>query len=278
MDSLRWFFLKFLGTGAIAYCLICFVVLLGQNRLIFFPHSDLQKTPQDLGLNYQEIWLAVKHQDKINGWWIPSVKNTSDTILYLHGNGSNIGDNLERAEIFHRLGLNVFLIDYRGYGLSKGKFPTEKTVYDDAQTAYDYLKDKGIKPEDIFIYGQSLGGAIAINLAVNNPQIAGLIIESSFTSMRDMVAHQKIYNFLPVNLILTQRFDSLEKLPRLKTPILFIHGMEDRIVPARMSEILYRHANYPKQILLIPHADHNDVTFVGGQQYIDTIQDFYSQL
>ena len=263
---------------------ICIIVLLGQNRLIFFPYPAIQKTPKELGLNYQEIWLPIKYREKINGWWIPSPNATSDTLLYLHGNGSNIGDNVDMAKLFHKLGLNVFLIEYRGYGLSKGKFPTEKQVYEDAQTAYDYLIIKGIKPENVFVYGHSLGGAIAINLAVNNPKIAGLIIQSSFTSMRDMVTHQKIYNFLPINLILTQRFDSINKLPKLKMPILFIHGMEDSIVPAKMSQILYdrltasprsERESVPKQILLIPNADHNDVAFVGGQKYIDTIYNFY---
>ncbi len=156
---------------------------------------------------------------------------------HLHGNGLNIGANIAHASRFHQLGFSVLLIDYRGYGRSEGAFPNEKKVYQDAATAWNYLVQKlQIPPRHIFIYGHSLGGAIAIDLAVKHPNAAGLIVESSFTSIREVVAYRNLFWMFPVNLILTQRFESIKKLPQLRMPILFIHGTADSTVPFFMSQ------------------------------------------
>lgn len=280
MNLLFKLLLTVAGVGAIAYLSICTALLLWQNRLIFLPSPVIKNTPDDLDLAYEDVWLPVLDKagkgERLHGWWIPAASSTSDILLYLHGNGANIGANLGQAQLFHQLGFSVLLIDYRGYGRSEGKFPSEAQVYQDAQAAWDYLvQEGGIKPQDIFLYGQSLGGAIAIDLAVRNSETAGLIVECSFTSMRDMVDHQGVYGFFPADLVLHQRFDSLSKIKLLKMPLLLIHGTDDRTVPAKMSQVLFDAAIVPKKLLLVPFADHHDVASVSGERYFQTVSDFY---
>ena len=197
-------------------------------------------------------------------------------VLYLHGNGSNVGANVEHANRFHGLGLSVFLIDYRGYGNSQGDFPSESRVYEDAQQAWDYLvKQRGINPNQIYIYGHSLGGAIAIDLAVRHPEAAGLIVEGSFTSVRAMVDFQKpLFNVFPIDFLLGQRFDSLSKVDRLQMPVLFIHGTADSVVPAEMSKKLFDAAPEPKQLYMVPNGGHNNAAQIGGAEYLLTVRQF----
>ncbi len=200
-------------------------------------------------------------------------------VLYLHGNGLNVGANVEHANRFHRLGLSVFLIDYRGYGKSQGEFPTESQVYEDAQLAWDYLvKQRGINPKQIYIYGHSLGGAIAIDLAVRHAEAAGLIVEGSFTSARAMVDFQSgVYWMFPIDLLLTQRFDSIAKVDRLQMPVLFIHGTADTIVPVEMSKKLFVVAPEPKQLYIVPDAGHNNLAEFAGGEYLQRISQFVKQ-
>jgi pimeloyl-ACP methyl ester carboxylesterase len=196
--------------------------------------------------------------------------------LYLHGNGSNVGANVEHAHRFHRLGLSVFTIDYRGYGKSQGDFPSESQVYEDAQLAWDYLvQQRGVNPNQIYIYGHSLGGAIAIDLAVRHPEAAGLIVEGSFTSTRAMVDFQKgLFWLFPIDWLLTQRFDSLSKVDRLQMPVLFIHGTADNVVPVEMSKKLFDAAPDPKQLYIVPDGGHNNVAQIGGAEYLQIVSQF----
>ncbi|MBE9134558.1 alpha/beta hydrolase, partial [Tychonema sp. LEGE 07196] len=198
-------------------------------------------------------------------------------VLYLHGNGSNVGANLEHANRFHRLGVSVFAIDYRGYGKSQGDFPSESGVYEDAEFAWDYLvKQRGIHPNQIYIYGHSLGGAIAIDLAVRHPEAAGLIVEGSFTSVREMVDfRQRLFWMFPIDFLLTQRFDSLSKVDRLQMPVLFIHGTADTVVPAQMSKKLFDAAPEPKQLYMVPDGGHNNVAEIGGAEYLQRLSQFW---
>ncbi|MEG5171910.1 alpha/beta fold hydrolase [Microcoleus sp. B3-D7] len=197
-------------------------------------------------------------------------------VLYLHGNASNVGANVEHAYRFHRLGLSVFVMDYRGYGKSQGDFPSESQVYEDAQLAWDYLvKQRGINPNQIYLYGHSLGGAIAIDLAVRHPEAAGLIVEGSFTSTRAMVNFQKgLFWMFPIDFLLTQRFDSLSKVDRLQMPVLFIHGTADNVVPVEMSKKLFDAAPEPKQLYIVPEGGHTNVAQIGGAEYLQILSQF----
>lgn len=271
------------GIVAIAYLLVCISLLLWQNRLIFVPYPIIQTTPANVGLSYQEVWIPVSTKtgkvEHLYGWWIPAASPETGVLLYLHGNGENIGGNVEHSQRFHQLGFSVLLIDYRGYGKSEGNFPTEGRVYQDAEAAWDYLvQQRGIAPQEIFVYGHSLGGAIAIDLATRHPEIPGLIVESSFTSMGDMVDHQGVYGLLPKNILLTQRFDSISKIKSLKMPLLLIHGTADLTVPATMSQLLFDAATAPKKLWFVPDANHVNVAAITGFHYLQTIQEFVGQV
>ncbi len=261
---------------ALAYASACLYLFFWQNHFIFFPSSIIEITPATFA-SFEDVWLPVLNSpgqvERIHGWWIPG--KGQRTLLYLHGNGINIGANVAHAIRLHKLGFSVLLIDYRGYGRSEGKFPTEKSVYRDAETAWNYLiKERQISPKDIFIYGHSLGGAIAIDLAVQHPDAAALIVQSSFTSMGQMVNERPTFRIFPTNLILRQRFDSIRKVRLLKMPVLFIHGMDDSVVPYRMSQMLFAAAPEPKQLFLVPKADHNNVADIAGVKYLQTVQKF----
>ena len=275
--------LGIVGIGSIVYLLLGAALSLWQNRLIFFPSPALKSTPRDFNLVYEEVLIPVltweKKLERLHGWWIPAVSPKADVLLYLHGNGGNISANLGHARRFHQLGFSVLLIDYRGFGRSYGKFPTEAEVYRDAQAAWDYLVgERNINSRDIFIYGHALGGAIAIDLAVRRPQAAGLIVENTFTSMGEQIAHQGIFKVFPTRLLVTQRFDSLSKLKLLQVPLLLIHGKDDRTVPAKMSQILFEAAQVSKQLLLISYAGHNNVAAVSEAQYIHAVSEFYQTI
>lgn len=274
---------------AIAYSGACIFLFATQSKFIFFPTRAIETTPKDFQLKYQDVVLPISTKtgaaESVHGWWIPTSKISQNNtelekvVLYLHGNGLNVGANVEHANRFHRLGLSVFLIDYRGYGKSQGEFPTESQVYEDAQLAWDYLvKQRGINPKQIYIYGHSLGGAIAIDLAVRHPEAAGLIVEGSFTSARAMVDFQSgVYRMFPIDLLLTQRFDSIAKVDRLQMPVLFIHGTADTIVPVEMSKKLFVVAPEPKQLYIVPDAGHNNLAEFAGGEYLQRISQFVKQ-
>ena len=214
-------------------------------------------------------------REKIHGWWLPSSEQSAPVLLYFHGNGSNNGDVVDVAAIFHDLGLSVLLIDYRGYGKSSPTFPNEKKVCQDAVAAWKYLtSDRQIKPQNIFVYGHSLGGAIAIDLAVKHPEMAGLITEGTFTSIRDMASQDKFLQLFPLDLILTQHFDSITKIQSLQVPLLILHGEEDEVIPVSMGEQLFAIAPEPKQLVIIPQGKHNNLHRVRTKQYFWSLKHF----
>jgi uncharacterized protein len=266
----------------LVYLLACIALFFWQNRLIFFPSNIIKATPKDYGLEYEEVWLPFSsnnstrkiEQQGLCCWWIPN-QTTSRVLLYFHGNSANIGNNLTQAYPYYELGFSILLVDYRSYGKSEGNFPTEKRVYEDAQKAWYYLtKEKGISAKNIIVFGHSLGGAIAIELATRHPEISGLIIEGSFTSLIAMANYRKYYKIFPLKLLLHQRFNSLEKVKTLTMPILFIHGTGDEVIPFPMSKQLFQATNSPKQLLLIPEGTHNDIVEIAKETYLKEVEIF----
>ena len=271
------------GLVVLTYLGLCAAIWKWQNTLIFLPGTATTVTPAARGLDAEEVWLTVggDEQERLHGWWLPAAQPAQGTLLLLHGNRGNLEAILGQAEIFHQLHFNVFLFSYRGYGHSQGRnFPHEQQVYEDAATALEYLTTtRGLDPAEIVVFGHSLGGAIAIDLATRHPDLAALIVQSSFTNMAAMVAHDGLYSqFFPVNLLLHQRFDSLAKLPQLNLPLLFIHGSQDNRIPDQMSRELYAAAQGLKRFYLVPGADHNNVATVGGAGYQTAIAEFWQQV
>ncbi|MEG4856694.1 alpha/beta fold hydrolase [Microcoleus sp. K1-B6] len=266
---------------AIAYIASCILLFFLQTRLIFQPTPTIAKTPDAFNIPYQEVWLPIKGRspkiEKLHGWWLPAANRQSlGTLLYLHGRGLNIGANINQSYRFRQLGFSVLLIDYRGYGRSQGSFPKESQVYEDAEIAYNYLvKQRQLSPREIFLYGHSMGGAVAVELAIAHPEAAGLIVQSSFTSMLDMVERYSMMRLFPLRLLLTQKFDSLAKVKLLRIPVLFAHGTADPLIPSGMSKKLYAASPEPKQILLVPNAKHNNGDlFFNMSEYRQTMVDF----
>jgi len=252
-----------------------------QNDYIFEPETALQTTPARFGLKAEELSIPTGSGDESGemfSWWITSASIDAPTVLYFHGNDKNIGHarDLEYVRRMHAQGDNVLMVDYRGYGRSSGGKPTEAQVYEDAESAWDYLvTQRGIAPKRIFIYGHSLGGAIAIDLAAHHADAAGVIVESTFTSMA-AVANSISYE-LPTGVLIHERFDSLDKVPTLKIPLLIIHGTWDKTVPARMGQELFDAAPQPKTIELIEGGTHENSCIVGPIECERIFNSFVSQ-
>jgi fermentation-respiration switch protein FrsA (DUF1100 family) len=259
------------------YLSCCLLLRFGQGRLIFHPSARLKATPAQQGLTYEEVHIPVS-TGSLHGWWIPAAVPDAPVILYLHGNGSNVGDLVNQADRLHQLGFSVLLFDYRGYGHSSPPFPNEAIVYEDGEAVWQYLtQTRQVVPQRIVLVGESLGGAVAIELARLHPELAGIIVQSSFTSMRGLAEHTQLSRLFPVDWLLTQRFDSLSKVRSLQVPSLFIHGTADKTIPPHMSQALYAAAPQPKHLLLVPEATHNNVSCLGGAQYLQAIRAFVEQ-
>lgn len=248
--------LRLLAVGAIGYAIAFGYIWLYQSHFLYGPTHVLQTTPASHKLDFEEVWIPVnadtKRPQQLHSWWIPQPKNHLGTLIFFHGAGLNIGYNVSQANWFRWLGLDVLLVEYRGYGLSEGDFPTEASLYEDAEAALAYLTtEREIPTGEIMLYGHSLGGAIAINLAIHHPELAGLIVHNSFTSMVEMASFSNIARWFPVQLMLNQRFESLEKVRQLKMPKLFIHAIGDPKIPVYMGKRLYAEAPEPKELILM---------------------------
>jgi len=250
-----------------------------QAHYIFRPERVIRSTPAEYQLPFEDVYIKVDdssgNSQHIHAWWISSEHPGDRCLLYLHGSALNIGANISHARRFQRMGFSVLLISYRGYGKSDGSFPSEASVYSDARAAWRYLTEqKNIDPASIFIYGHSLGGAVAIELATNHPKAGGLIIESTFTSIADMAREIPKYRLFPLELIVHQRFDSINKVSRLQVPVLYLHGTNDRFVPPKMSQKLYNETASAKQLKFIEGGGHNNSAAVGGEKYLQVVREF----
>jgi pimeloyl-ACP methyl ester carboxylesterase len=250
-----------------------------QAHFIFRPKRIITSTPADYNLPFQDIYIHVDDGndeiERIHAWWLPAESPGDRYLLYLHGSALNIGANITHARRFHQMGFSVLLVSYRGYGKSDGTFPSEAQVYSDARAAWSFMAEqKGIDPETIFIYGHSLGGAVAIQLAVDHPDAGGLIVEAAFTSIADMALQIPKYRIFPIELIVNQRFDSIDKVGQLQVPVLYIHGTDDKLVPYDMSRDLYKRTASAKQLKFIPGGGHNNSAAVGGDEYLQAVENF----
>ena len=269
MDLLRRMLVSLLTICVSVWVLLGALLYFAQPGYVYYPSRELLYTPRDLGLEYQDLELRTQDGVLIHGWLVPHAQ-ARVTLLFLHGNGGNIGDRLDFIRIFHEMGLAVLMLDYRGYGRSEGR-PSEEGTYQDALAAWTTLTvDRGIDPRHIVIYGQSLGGGIATWLA-ERVSAGALILDSSFTSVTDMARHY--YPYLPVSLLTRIRYPSIERVPRIHSPILFIHSKTDEIVPYELGARLFAAANEPKSFLEI-RGGHNDGFYVSMDTYAKGIAEF----
>ena len=245
-----------------------------QGELIFRPTKDTWWGYQRAGLAYEERWIPVgANGDRLHAFWAPSDEAGAPVLLYLHGARWNLTGSVTRIERWRNLGFHVLAIDYRGFGKSTEASPSEQLAYEDAEAAWDYLaRAEPARPR--YIVGHSLGGAVAAELAVRRPDASGLVLEATFTSIRDMVEHTA-WRFVPVGLILTQEFDTLSKVPRLRLPTLIVHGTSDRVVPYEMGERLYAAAAGPKRFIRVEGGSHHNLSSVAADQYRAAMREIF---
>lgn len=241
---------------------------------VYFPTRELESTPKDAGLEFEEVRFITEDARLLFGWWIPHPQ-ARGTILHCHGNAGNIGDRVWLAADLHRLGVNVFLFDYRGYGQSRG-LPTEKGTYADARAAFEVVRamhnDSDAPP--VVVHGQSLGGAVAIQVALDKP-VRGLVVESSFTSVTDMAKH--LYPGLPLHWVVRYRYNSLEKVARVQVPKLFAHSPADDLVPFDMGRRLFEAASEPKEFVELV-GGHNEAGWATAPHYWKTLERFIARV
>ncbi len=241
---------------------------------IFFPERGITATPAGLGLEFEDVFFSASDGVTLHGWYVPADGDL--TLLWFHGNAGNIAGRLEHLAMAHRLlGVNVFIFDYRGYGLSEGSV-SEAGTYLDAAAAVDYLVDQRSidTGRQLVLYGHSLGGSVAVEMAGRYPT-RGLIVESTFTSIRGMA--KILYPYLPSGVVtsfLRTRYDSLSKIPGARAPVMVVHGDSDETVPMAEGKRLYEAATHPKRFHTVVGAGHNDVYAVGGERYFEAIRRF----
>jgi hypothetical protein len=251
--------------------IVAALMLLFERRLIYFPLREHDATPRGLGLAHEELALVAEDGVRLHGWFLP-VAGSRLTLLVCHGNAGNVSHRLDRALLAQaRLGADVLLFDYRGYGRSEGS-PDEEGTYRDARAAWRWLVARGQRPGRIVIFGESLGAAVALQLALDTEGARALVLESPFASIPAMA--RAVYPFLPVWPLVRTRYDNLGKVRRLRAPVLVVHGERDDIVPFAQGRRVFDAAPEPKRFYAIPGAAHNDTYVVGGEAYWRVLREF----
>lgn len=267
--------LKFISIAAVCYVVFVTIVYFMQGRMLYLanvPGRTLSMTPADIGLDYRDITLETTDGVMIHGWLIEG--QSSRVLLFFHGNAGNISHRLDSIRQFHNLGFSVFLIDYRGYGQSGGR-TTESGLYRDADAAWRYLvEDRGFVPNDIVVFGRSLGASVASRLATK-VQPRALIVESSFTSVPDIAA--ELYPWLPVRWLTRLSHATRDYVADVSCPVLVVHSRDDEIIPFHHGEAIYSAANEPRTLLPI-RGTHNDAFLRDERAYIVGLQTFLREI
>ncbi len=242
--------------------------------LAFFPTREITNTPDDLGMHFEEVYFPAADGTQLHGWFIPG--RGDDTLVWFHGNAANISNRVYNIMLLYQhVGANVFIFDYRGYGRSDGK-PSEKGLYSDGEGVLEYLRSRDdIDHDRLVLFGRSLGGCIVAELAMAH-RVKAVILESSFTSVDAMARYNRpaIAFFIPSRLLIKSRFDSIKKMPLIRSPVMVVHGDKDVTVPIHMGRELFNAANEPKRFYEIKGATHDDTHIVGGEAYFKALRDF----
>jgi fermentation-respiration switch protein FrsA (DUF1100 family) len=253
-------------------CLAAFVLWLKlvEKKMIYFPTHVVDWTPAEAKLTFEDLRLRCADGVTIHGWFIPATGKQVGTVLFFHGNAGNISHRSDKILILHKLGLDVCMVDYHGYGQSEGK-PGEKETYLDADASYDWLtRQRGIAPKQILVWGESLGGGVATYLAASK-EIGGLVLESTYTSLPDV--GRSIYPFLPTKLLMSTRYDSLGRITKIHAPILIFHSPQDEVIRYRLGERLFDAANEPKTFVQLS-GDHNGGFLASEPIFSEAIRTF----
>ncbi len=273
------------GILGIGYLGICAWLYFRQSSLVFFPYKTIEATPASFAMPYEDVRIKSANGTKLHGWLV-FADSSVGTILFCHGNGGNISHRLDLVSVWRSLGYDVLIFDYQGYGESEGS-PTEAGTYADVKACWNYLTNtRDINPNRIVVLGRSLGGAVASHLVSDLSHVfpfpvkptrfaqttpAGLILEAPFTSIPDMGA--RLYPFLPVRLLSRITYDNQANLANIHTPVLIMHGTDDKVVPLAMGKEVFASANEPKRFVELP-GGHEDTYLVSEELYQRTLTDF----
>jgi pimeloyl-ACP methyl ester carboxylesterase len=254
--------LTYFGFGALFY--------FQQDQMTFpAPSQYANATPADVGMTFEDLHIPVAGSGQVHAWWIPAARPSEKTLLMFHGNGYVLEQTVGAAgELIslHRLAANLLVVDYRGYGSSSPGTPNETRVYEDARAALDYLlSERHVPIHSIIFMGRSIGTGPATQLAFEHPDAGGLILESAFTSVPEAAKAIWYLRAFPLSRVVHNRFDNLTKIGSVRVPVFITVGTEDTLTPPEMSHALFQHANQPKQLYLVPGADHNGFVTSGGQ-------------
>ncbi|WAH60039.1 alpha/beta hydrolase [Pseudomonas silvicola] len=250
-----------------------------ERELLYSIQPGIASWYGGLPAGVQQMNIPLEGSQFLHAWWWPAARKDAPTLLYLHGTRWNLTAQVRRITELRNMGFSVLAIDYRGFGDSPGDLPSENSVYQDAQVAWQRLVQLQPVAQKRFIYGHSLGGAIAVDLAQriaknDEPAAAGLIIESTFTDLGDAAA-AVIHTSLPVRWIMSEKYDSIDKIGAIGMPVLIVHGTDDRYVPSRFSQALYDAANSPKQLLLVPGGTHLNSMTLGSADYARALHQLF---
>ena len=240
-----------LSSIILAYIIIVLFTYLYQRKLLYHP-SENNYTGDEIQFDYKEVFIEVDKDVKLKSWFLEKDLKKNKTILYFHGNAGDLTNRVHKLNELNKLDVNILIISWRGFSGNPGK-PTEKNLYNDARKSVEWLNETGVTNKNIILYGESLGTGVATELGQNN-SFSGIVLESPFTSIAD--AAKIYYPYLPVNLLLKDRYDTIKKIKNIKIPVLIMHGKKDNIVPFFMGEKLYQMANEPKYKYFSEEDDH----------------------
>jgi len=241
-----------------------------EEKFIFHPHPHIHQTPRDAGLAFDDVYFTTEDGVRLNGWFVP-YRGAGATLLWFHGNAGNISHRVENIKLLHgKVKVNIFIFDYRGYGRSAGT-ASEEGTYRDGAAAIEYLRQRyAVEGARLVLFGRSLGAAVAAEMATRI-DCAALILETPFASIREMA--RDVFPFLPIGPLLRTRYDVVEKIRRIKSPLLVLHGERDEVVPFNQGKMVFDAAPQPKSFYTIAGAGHNDTYLVGGDPYFAALKE-----
>jgi fermentation-respiration switch protein FrsA (DUF1100 family) len=242
-----------------------------EERLIFYPDKSIEATPAHFQITFEDVFFPTTDGIRLNGWFVPYPR-AEHTLVWFHGNAGNISHRLENIRLLHeKVGVNIFIFDYRGYGRSQGE-PSEEGTYKDGAAALEYLRSRqDIDSGKLIFFGRSLGAAVASELA-RQYECSALILETPFASIAHMA--RVAFPVLPIAPLLSARYDTLEKVRHIKSPLLVIHGDRDEVVPYNQGKEVFAAAPEPKEFYTIAGARHNDTYIIGGDPYFAVLKNF----
>ena len=251
-------------------CLLIFMALIviGCNgtRFIFKSSDDIVSTPDKVGLVYEDVWFKTQDDINLHAWLVPGDPH-KPIVVFFHGNAANISYRVDILRYFNEMGFSVFIFDYRGFGKSDGQATSEEDLYIDSRGALNYLRSRGWSASQMIYYGRSMGAAASLQMGLEFPP-AVVVMEAPFTSMSEIAWHTAPITYALIGWwSIRARFDNINKIEKLTTPVVLFQGDKDHIVPVDMAQRLYKRANEPKAFYLIPKGGHSDLYQVGGEKY-----------